>query len=1547
MSEQNKESAQLKIQRVFSYIRELAKLQTPPVSQISSYDWKVRFSELPSYPTICTFQISDDSDNDFDGIVLRIKRPTKTLCPAPPTILTEWIEKNWDVLDKEASHIESRNKKDSQGLTVTESFEEDPERPRTFEIWIKKRQAWQEAERPVQKAANIFSDFFELQGQLQRESEKFQLYLGDGNLSWESAIEKVNHPILLKKVEMEFDPSVPEFIIRETDDSPELYTSLLRYHELDSNALLSVKTKLEEIDPHPLANGKTEDFFNFFIRIFFQNGQFYPACEKRIHAYPSIPSICRDPVIFLGNRSQGFVEALDKMIGALPNIVNLPEALFRIVGVDKKTDPNTGLQISKSESQHLSAQVDFLLTKPANKEQERILTRLEQTGSVLVQGPPGTGKSHTIANIIGHLLASGKTILVSSHTSKALRVVREKVVEPLQPLCVSVLENDMESKSQLEVSINGIVSYLSRTDLQSLTKEIDQLSQRRAQITSQIEKLETKALKIRTSEYTDILVAGEGTPPSEAARKVSEMESNHGWIPNPMINGAPLPLSEVELQELYSTNKILSVEDENCLAEGLPKFDENLKPSVLREMAANLKKVDPDEANRFLDLWTSSNQDLQSLDRLLAELSKALDIFSTNKWIQKVVEDSTLGKERLQPWFKLMDLIKSTTEHVAIRSEIILKHGPQVKIEPSPESIFICQEIVTHLQSGKSFHFLNMVFKKSWKDFIATCIVDDGIPSKVEHFQAILATLESKQLRKELIRRWERQVVAIGGPALDSNEPEMYARSLVDTLKFASNWTSATWKSIEDDLAQQGFNLKLAIERISIAGQATGFIEQTQLMIEKTLISAIDSRRQWIRLKELESFRENTLHTLRLSSQKKANSEAYLRQLSESYESLNIESYEYAYNKYLDIKGKEDVYLKRISLIKKLQASAEGWSKAIELRTGIHSSAETPGNPNIAWQICQWRQELDRRISYDYSSVQRDIQRLKLELHGINAQYVEKLAWRFQHSRTGLHEKQALTGWQQLQSKITKSGKGVRDVQIKREARKTLKDCKNAVPVWIMPLSRVFDSFDLTHTKFDVVILDEASQSDIKALVAFSIAKQVIVVGDSEQVTPHAVGQELGGIQSLIDELLQGIPNRMLYDGRTSVYDLAEQAFGETIRLVEHFRCTPDIIEFSNRLSYNGEIRPLREASSSPYQNHLIAHRISGATSYDKTNQKEALEVASIVASMIEMEEYKNASIGIISMVGQEQAVLIDSILQRKISASEYSRHSLLCGNASQFQGDERDVMLISLVDTCETPPLSIRQTDDFKKTFNVATSRARNQLWVIHSLNPTTDLKPGDLRLRLIQHAENPKALGTAIEAAKKKADPKSVVFEPMVIQDLMQYGFRVKPQFEVGAYTIDMVIEGSKKRIAIECDGDRYHPSEKLADDIQRQMVLERLKWTFIRIRGSEYFRNREATMKRVVSELEAMGIEKLGPANSHTAAEQNDNLRLKVLQRAIEIRKEWESNPELEQEEKPKQGRRGKKQAPLQEVRPIFQGNAAIKVDLAPIENAPAISVKIDVA
>ena len=77
---------------------------------------------------------------------------------------------------------------------------------------------------------------------------------------------------------------------------------------------------------------------------------------------------------------------------------------------------------------------------PANREQRRIVEAINRQRGVLVQEPPGTGKSHTIANLVCHpLLASGKRVLITAEAGRALKVLKEKLPEDVQPLCVSLL----------------------------------------------------------------------------------------------------------------------------------------------------------------------------------------------------------------------------------------------------------------------------------------------------------------------------------------------------------------------------------------------------------------------------------------------------------------------------------------------------------------------------------------------------------------------------------------------------------------------------------------------------------------------------------------------------------------------------------------------------------------------------------------------------------------------------------------------------------------------------------------------------------------------------------------------------------------------------------------------------------------------------------------------------------------------------------------------------------------------------------------------------
>lgn len=1475
------ESSRLKIQQIFNYLRELNKIKTPPTSDVDSYNWKLKIKQLPEYPSI---QISSFDGSSEDDWIIKVSRAKETDCPKLPAELDGWIDNSWDKLNETCTFIRLKNLKSKDGNTYTEKFEENEARVSVFKKWASDREKWVLAERPVREANKIYADLFSLQGTLDREGEKYQLYVSDGFFKLDSEFGKISHPILLRKVELMFNAEKPEFVFKDLDEPSELYTALLRFHELSGEAILKCKNKLKDNDLHPLGNGQTEEFLKYFITRFFRDGEYFEAGTEI--SSKDIPLIYREPIIFLGTKSQGFSEAIENLIDAIPNMTELPEALLRIIGINPASGSITSGDSSGALAMPLEKkQIDFLLTKPANQEQERVIRKLEETGSVLVQGPPGTGKSHTIANLIGHLLASGNKVLVASHTPKALKVVREKVVDKLRPLCVSVLDNESDSKAQLADSINQIVSHHSRTDVITLETDIASLKERREHLKKHLKKLEDQSIAVRRFEFTDLVLNGESISPSDAGKYV-ENNPELLWIPSPVILGAPLPLSTEDVHFLYESNRMITLEEEIALSDELPEPDKILSPAEAEELLSSLKNIDKEALVIGEKFWTSEKQELILMDKMIESANSFWSILANNPWLSECIESSLHYGESESPWHQLTMIARDSNQKIKERESHANLHLPVLN---SDHSLEIAAEILSHVSAGGGLSSFKLILKPTWKKFISSAqLLDGSNPKTREHFYSIVCHLEILKERKELSLRWDRQVVSVGGLALPQINPERSALLVTDLIQRALN-LKKDWDKFKNDLLMIGFNFDLFENSLRNESLKSTYTEDLKRHLID-LINILNARKLFIRQKDLNTSLEKSIikiQSIRANEQGKK----LVFGMLESLKSLNTEKYSQYFQILIEVKSKMPLLEKRKELLDKLETMASGWANSIRSRIGHFGQSSPPERIKDSWKARQLCDLLEERHQVDYSKLQEEIIKTKKQLEEASADYVEKLAWRFQKLNTNQSSWQALQGWMQIQKRITKTGKGKRDHAFLKESRNLIKEAKNAVPVWIMPISKISENFDLATSRFDVLILDEASQSDITSLIAFAIAKKVIVVGDNEQVTPDAVGMDMTRVQNLIEEFLTGIPNAVLYDGKTSIYDLAQQSFDETIRLVEHFRCVPDIISFSNNLSYNGEIKPLRESSSSPYDEHVISHRVEGVRGSGKGNEVEALEIASIIVAMISDPAYENATFGVITLLGDEQAHLIDSILKEKITESQFKKHQLLCGNSSQFQGDERDVIFLSMVDSSDDGTLRLSQRDETKKRYNVAASRARNQLWVVHSLNPNVDLKLDDLRLRLIRHAENPKAAQVHLEAVLKKSES---VFEDRVIESLVNNGYKVIPQWKVGAYRIDLVVVGlDGKKIAIECDGERYHPEEKLKDDVYRQMTLERLGWSFIRIRGSEFFKNPSLAMNKVFSRLDRFGIEKTLLLENHKLEEiSKDELSQKelILQKAFILREEW---------------------------------------------------------
>ena len=1497
--------------QIFRYLQALNQLRNPAKREIQEQAWLLWFHDVPQHPCIRRGSIADtptdvsvqkgnqllegqkDDTGTSEDFILKVKRPLLVDAPEPPRELLPWVQHGWQRIDGQVSIKPVLSSENSQVQTIR--FEDNPQRKLLLEDWQAKRATWVKNETPAYQTMAVFEKLYALQAQIERESERLELMVGDGLLIWHPVgSNPIHHPVLLLRLELLFDPEIPEFTLIQTDRPSELYSTLFQSMPgINASALASCRDDLDQYGWHPLGGEGTVPFFKRLVTLLSPYGTYSAKNTQAVRK--DIPCITRDPVLFLRNRTLGFSTALESILEDIPKRNDLPRSLTDIVGIELQDKRKKGAENLSSSFSPNGEDEHILLSKPANAEQLEIARRLEKDGAVLVQGPPGTGKTHTIANLLGHLLAQGKSVLVTSHTAKALQVLREKVVEPLQPLCVSVLD-DSTSRDQMEQSVDAITERLASSNADTLEREAAVLLNQRTQLLHQLQQMRQRLCDARYDEYRSIVLAGKEFTPAQAARFVKAHQSTLSWILAPVKTSEPLPLSLDELVELYRTNVTVTAQEEQEMGLFLPDPNSLVAPTEFEHLVTERTRLQQHNLGYGRELWTGDTKERtpEALEQLQARIAHAvLPLRENTSWYLATLAAGLEGGPRRQAWEDLLHEIQSVNALAAQAHPQRLKYNPFLPEDCLPgRADNVVDAVIAHLQQGGKLHGVTLLMHREWKTLIEQARVQGRQPELLEHFVALRLLLQLKSARLNLLGRWQRQMVPLGGP--DGNalgpEPERNCMQFVYQIQQCLDWYPSTWVPIERALAEQGFlgNVFFAQMPVVLAeyGELLRLRTAATESLPPNLAAEIHRRAFAIHESKLRTVEQHIVRNTQGAPQVEV-----LQRLLLASRRLDAQAYRQAFNQLVHLHGQRKDVQRRHELLVKLEGVAPAWTAAIRDRLGVHGGRDLPGDPMLAWQWRQLQDELERRASTSLEDLQEQIARLSTQLQQVTAELVEKRAWAAQTRRTTLEQRQALQGWKALMKKVGK-GTGKRAPRLLAAARQLMPVCQTAVPVWIMPLSRVVENFDPKRNHFDVVIIDEASQADVIALTAIYMGNQVMVVGDHEQVSPMAVGQKLDEIQYLIDEYLQGIPNKELYDGKFSIYELAQTTY-EPVCLREHFRCVTPIIQFSNFLSYGGKIKPLRDASQVRRIPPTIAYRVRSVPSNNHINEQEALTVASLLTAATEQPEYRGATFGVVSMVGDEVTTMrIEELLRRHLSTEDYVKRRIQCGNAAQFQGDERDVMFLSMVNQPSgNGPLPLRQDgadNMYKKRFNVAASRARDQMWVIHSMDPEIDLKSGDIRRRLIEHAKDPYAQEHLLESKEQQTESE---FEKQVLRRLMMVGYRVIPQWPVGAYRIDLVVEGDGKRLAVECDGDRWHPREKLEEDMARQAILERLGWRFVRIRGSQFFRNPERAMEVVFSRLQALDIPPEGNVGAGSeAGREGDALKERIVRRAAELRREW---------------------------------------------------------
>ena len=301
-----------------------------------------------------------------------------------------------------------------------------------------------------------------------------------------------------------------------------------------------------------------------------------------------------------------------------------------------------------------------------------------------------------------------------------------------------------------------------------------------------------------------------------------------------------------------------------------------------------------------------------------------------------------------------------------------------------------------------------------------------------------------------------------------------------------------------------------------------------------------------------------------------------------------------------------------------------------------------------------------------------------------------------------------------------------------------------------MPSWRVAEQLPGVLGSFDLVIMDEASQSDIKEVTALLRGKKVLIVGDDKQVSPTAAFIEDAKIERLARGFLKNQPFKTLLLPGASLYDLAKVMFPDKfVMLREHFRCVEPIIRFSMHF-YPEPLIPLRiptahERIDPPLVDIYVP---DGRRTGDKVNLREAQVIVEEVRHLIDNPHLARIdaldrwrTIGIISLIGAKQAAVTNRMLVEELGEEIMLRHRIACGDSATFQGNERDVVFLSMV--ADPQNKQAQTAAHFEQRFNVALSRARDRVVLVRSVREE-ELNPNDLKAKVIMHFREPMAGAT-----------------------------------------------------------------------------------------------------------------------------------------------------------------------------------------------------------
>lgn len=1455
--------------RLFEFLARVQQVtsQTPRTIETYERDGDVLwFHALPDHPAVKTSHRSGELDPSDP--ILTIDRVSRIAPPAGPSLIEDWLRHRIDNPEEEPTLVDQRvveigKAEDGSTEVETQRVEDHPHVVEAYERWLPSWRVWANAELSAMPVREVYGRLFSIHLASTNNPEEMEVICGLNCLAWQpDGHDSAQRHVFAAAGAVEFDDETGRLTVRavESMDTLSLELDMLDPAVVrDPLRINEIRDAARTLDAHILDMDQVSLLGRRLVHCLDPDGQYLDS--EVVPTVGDKPTISYAPALILRKRSQqGLVQVFEAIASQIRDAGQVPEGLLPLIDPNHRPDP--GLTWEGADGAIVAVDEEVFLPLPLNEAQLRVIRRVDGSAQTLVQGPPGTGKTHTAAALISHLLAQGKRVLVTAKTDRALKEVRNKLPEAIKPLSVAIVGAGREDMADLKIAVERIAGAaadyeeeVAKARIDWHLDQIDVLRRDRARVHHKL--IEAREVEVRTHQRPGVT----GTL-AAIAQWYSSREAAFSWISDlaePASDTDP-PLTNAEVAEWRHLllNESLRADESDAMRDlidpqPLPP-PEDFSRLVETEKAAQESDDgysdvhDHDAFEAFMQLPAATRTDLQSQLRGLAEDVDAL-ARRQEAWMGSALADIQQG--RVTPWRARREEVAKLVSEV---QPLLKRLGSvrQVRCEADPVLLVpIANALRAHLSKGgklktdaagrpKVGALTVRVVKEAVPLFEAVSI--DGVPpTTIADLDHLTTWVDAGRILAALDRAW----------------PDGVSIPVEDTHSERLHWHVAELEQLERVIALAG---ELHSQDAALA----------ELELRPMHWSDLDAVRRFGRVVEAVTARETLglaesplteLGDVLGEAARWRNAGHCVRLMNEAVQSRSSERYAEAWDRLDYLLTIRDLISRRDELGSKLEVSAPRLHSSL-LHEPEHSrwDACLP-EFSEAWAWAATGAWIKTREQVDVNLLQRQLDAADKGIRSHVEELAAGRAWRHAVSSDRMTG-EARANLEQYAYLVRRLGRGTGRYATQRrsEIRQAMDRCRPSVPVWIMPIYRIAEQLRVAPDIFDVVVVDEASQAGLEATFLQYLAPKIVVIGDDKQVSPAAVGIDQQQLRDLAAQYLYDDSFRASWqDPQRSLFDEAKMRYGGMITLAEHRRCVPEIIGFSNRVAYEPEgirLIPVRQYGADRLEPIRPVFLENGYArgSQAKINPVEVDAIVDQIEKCFADPTYDGLTFGVISLLGTAQAKQIEKALLERIPPEEWTARELRCGDSADFQGSERDVMFLSMVAAAEPDRRLAALTHQmFLQRYNVAASRARDQMWLYHSVELSELGNPQDLRFQLLDYCYATVARAAQVDTRFSNPVPEDVkvvpfdsLFEQRVFNRLIDRGYNVIPQYEVEGYRIDLVILGSKIKVAIECDGDAWHGPERYQADLARKRDLERQGWKFFNVRESLFYVDRAAALE-----------------------------------------------------------------------------------------------------